>query len=125
MNVQTIDSIPAPLPVATAAPRSARRSQDMTVTDGVHRDARFDNSTFVASGAVSPGDAPRNVRRLYGRAAVAAAIENGLMPDELGEVLGGRRVVEAFPVDGGESVAAYAHRAVAEMMVAYLRHDVA
>ncbi|MHC2002556.1 MULTISPECIES: hypothetical protein [unclassified Methylobacterium] len=53
---------------------------------------------------------------------MAAAIENGLMPEELSEVLAGRRVVEAFPVDGGESVSDYAHRAVAEMMVAYLSY---
>ena len=95
------------------------------VMDRIGRDARSDAAAFAGSGSVPRVDAPRNLRRLYGRAAVAAAIENGLMPEELGEVLGGRRVVEAFPVDGGESVAAYAHRAVAEMMVAYLRHGVA
>lgn len=64
--------------------------------------------------------APRSLRRSYGRAAFDAAIENGLMPRELSEVLAGRSVVEAFPVAGRESVADYAHRAVAEMMVAYL-----
>lgn len=92
------------------------------VVDMDHRDANFDTSAFVGSGLFPPASVPRSVRRLYGRAAVAAAIENGLMPGELGEVLGGRRVVEAFPVDGDESVVSYADRAVAEMMVAYLRH---
>jgi hypothetical protein len=87
-----------------------------------YHDTRFEavgsGPAFAFGGAI----APRHFRRAYGRAAVAAAIENGLMPEELSEVLGGRRVVEAFPVDGGESVNDYAHRAVAEMMVAYLSY---
>lgn len=70
-------------------------------------------------GTAAPS-ALRSRRRCYGRAAFTAAIENGLMPHELSEVLAGRSVVEAFPVAGRESVADYAHRAVAEMMVAYV-----
>ncbi len=73
-------------------------------------------SEFGTAGAF----ATRSLRRHYGRAAFTAAIENGLMPDELSEVLAGRSVVEAFPVAGRESVVDYAHRAVAEMMVAYV-----
>ena len=64
--------------------------------------------------------AARGLHRSYGRAALAAAIENGLMRRELSEVLGGRSVVEAFPVAGSETASDYAHRAVAEIMVAYV-----
>jgi hypothetical protein len=63
------------------------------------------------------------VPRLYGRAAFAAAVEDGFTPDEVGRVLAGRRVVDAFPVWGGESVSSYAHRAVSEMMMAYVAQD--
>jgi hypothetical protein len=56
----------------------------------------------------------------HGRAALATAIDGGLMPDEVRHILGGRRVVEAFPVLRGESPATYAARAVSEMFVAYL-----
>lgn len=125
MNVQTIDSIPRPCPCRGNGSQKRKASTGIMIMDRVQRDTRSDRSTFVGSGILTRGDAPVNVRHLYGRAAVAAAIKNGLMPEELGEVLGGRRVVEAFPVDGGESVAAYANRAVAEMMVAYLRHGFA
>lgn len=78
---------------------------------------------FEPAGAGAPlvGDpAGRRLRRSYGRAAYRAAVENGLMPEELSELLAGRSIVEAFPVAGRESVTDYADRAVAEMMVAYL-----
>ncbi|WP_019904215.1 hypothetical protein [Methylobacterium sp. 77] len=90
-----------------------------------YHDARFEVAGSGSAGAFAGAIAQRHFRRAYGGAAVAAAIENGLMPEELSEVLGGRRVVEAFPVDGGESVDDYAHRAVAEMMVAYLSYAAA
>lgn len=67
----------------------------------------------------------RGTRRSYARAAAAAAIENGMLPHELSELLAGRSMVEAFPVAGRESVAEYADRAVAEMMVAYLSQPLA
>lgn len=91
----------------------------------VFHDASFDGPGPLSQGLVASAAVPRSLRRSYGRAAAAAAIENGLMPEELGEVLRGRRVVEVFPVGGGESIGDYAHRAVAEMMVAYLRHGLA
>ena len=90
-----------------------------------YHDTSFNGSNLILEGILSSTSARKSLRRTYGRAAAAAAIENGLMPEELGEVLGGRRVVEVFPVGGGESVGEYAHRAVAEMMVAYLRHGLA
>lgn len=82
---------------------------------------------FEGSAPTSPAAlfGPRSIRRSYGRAAVAAAIENGMLARELSEVLAGRSVVEAFPVAGRESVADYAERAVAEMMVAYLSQPLA
>ncbi|WP_281406468.1 hypothetical protein [Methylobacterium sp. WL18] len=43
------------------------------------------------------------------------------MADEVSRILGGRSIVEAFPVWQGESPAEYAARAVAEMFVAYLQ----
>lgn len=55
------------------------------------------------------------------RAALASALEDGLMPDEVARILAGRRVAEAFPVWRGESSQAYASRAVSEMFVAYLQ----
>ncbi|WP_187272927.1 hypothetical protein [Methylobacterium sp. WL69] len=67
----------------------------------------------------SEGAGPRR-RRAYARAGYFAAIEDGLMPDEIRQILAGRTLVDAFPVWNGESLAAYAERAVAEMMVAYL-----
>lgn len=65
------------------------------------------------------------IPRIYGRAAVAAAVEDGFTPDEVGRVLAGRRVTDAFPIWGEESVANYAHRAVSEMMMAYVAQDFA
>ncbi|KQO67468.1 hypothetical protein [Methylobacterium sp. Leaf89] len=87
----------------------------------------FHTTGFEPTGAANPAilAGPHNVRRSYGRAAAAAAIENGLLPQELAEVLAGRSVVEAFPVAWRESVSDYADRAVAEMMVAYLSQPVA
>ncbi|WP_246692945.1 hypothetical protein [Methylobacterium sp. WL64] len=55
------------------------------------------------------------------RAALASALDEGLMADEVARILGGRRVIEAFPVWQGESPTRYAARAVAEMFVAYLQ----
>lgn len=65
------------------------------------------------------------IPRIYGRAAFAAAVEDGFMPDELGQVLAGRRIVDAFPIFADESVSTYARRAVSEMMMAYVALDVA
>lgn len=79
--------------------------------------ARFDGFATANPGALFGA---HSLRRSYGRAAAAAAIENGMLPHELSEVLAGRSVVEAFPIAGRESVADYADRAVAEMMVVYL-----
>ena len=70
-----------------------------------------------------PAAAARLRRRDYGRAAFATAVDDGLMPDEVRGILAGRRIVDAFPVRRGESPPAYAGRAVAEMMVAYLAHE--
>lgn len=55
------------------------------------------------------------------RAALASALDDGLMPDEVAQILAGRRVAEAFPVRRGESPEAYASRTVSEMFVAYLQ----
>ena len=55
------------------------------------------------------------------RAALASALDDGLMPDEVARILAGRRVAEAFPVRWGESPEAYASRTVSEMFVAYLQ----
>lgn len=55
------------------------------------------------------------------RAALASALDDGLMPDEVDRILAGRRVAEAFPIRRGESPEAYASRAVSEMFVAYLQ----
>jgi len=62
---------------------------------------------------------PANLR--YERAALANAFEDGLMPDEVQQILAGRRIAEAFPVRWGESPEAYASRAVSEMFVSYLQ----
>ena len=56
----------------------------------------------------------------HDRAARAAALDDGLLSEEVDQILAGRRMVEAFPVRRGETPPAYAVRAVAEMMVAYL-----
>ena len=86
-----------------------------------HHDATLDPSgagrTFGYRDAAA---AARMHRRAYGRAALASAVDDGLMPDEVRGILAGRRIVDAFPVRRGESPPAYAGRAVAEMMVAYL-----
>jgi len=63
--------------------------------------------------------APRD--RGHGRAALAAALDDGLLSEEVDAILAGRRVVEAFPVRWGETPPAYATRAVAEMMAVYLQ----
>lgn len=57
----------------------------------------------------------------YEQAALANALDDGLMPDEVMQILAGRRIAEAFPVRWGESPEAYASRAVSEMFVAYLQ----
>lgn len=57
----------------------------------------------------------------YERAALASAIDGGLMPDEVIGILAGRKVAEAFPVRWGESPEAYASRAVSQMFVSYLQ----
>lgn len=85
------------------------------------RDTNFDAA--VVSRTLGTLDGARSVRRTYGRAAFATAIDDGLMPNEVRMILGGRRIVDAFPVRWGESLPAYAERTVAEMMVAYLRDD--
>lgn len=89
-----------------------------------HHDTAFDASgagrTF---GSRTFALAARAHRRHYGRAAFATAIDDGLMPDEVRGILAGRRIVDAFPVRRGESPPAYAGRAVAEMMVAYLASE--
>jgi hypothetical protein len=59
--------------------------------------------------------------RPYEQAALAGALDDGLMPDEVTRILAGRRMAEAFPVRWGESPEAYASRAVSEMFVAYLQ----
>jgi hypothetical protein len=56
----------------------------------------------------------------YELAARAAALDDGLLSEEVDQILADRRMVEAFPVRRGETPPAYAVRAVAEMMVAYL-----
>jgi hypothetical protein len=59
--------------------------------------------------------------RLHESAALASAFDDGLMPDDVSQILAGRRIVEAFPVRWGESPETYASRAVSEMFVAYLQ----
>ncbi len=44
------------------------------------------------------------------RPALANALDDGLMPDEVMQILAGRRIAEAFPVRWGESPEAYASR---------------
>lgn len=93
-------------------------------SDYPDRDARarlldFGRLERTAASHRPEGAGPRR-RRAYARAGYFAAIEDGLMPDEIRQILGGRTLVDAFPVWSGESLASYAERAVAEMMVAYL-----
>ncbi len=75
----------------------------------------------LADPAALGGPLSRSVRShpSHERAALASALDDGLMPDEVAGILAGRRVAEAFPVRWGESPAAYASRAVSEMFVAY------
>lgn len=75
--------------------------------------------SLAYSDAPSESDWPRH--RVHGRAALANALDEGLMADEVSRILAGRSIVEAFPVWQGESPAEYAARAVAEMFVAYLQ----
>ncbi|WP_342109706.1 hypothetical protein [Methylobacterium sp. SI9] len=78
--------------------------------------------------AALAGPLPRSVRShpahehaTHEHTALANALDDGLMPDEVAGILAGRRVTEAFPIRRGESPEAYASRAVAEMFVAYLQ----
>ncbi|WP_336492528.1 hypothetical protein [Methylobacterium nigriterrae] len=57
---------------------------------------------------------------LHDRAAWATALDDGLLSEEIRQVLAGRRMLDAFPIRFGENPQAYATRAVAEMIVAYL-----
>ena len=70
--------------------------------------------------ACEEGPSPATRQFSYSRAAYDAAIENGLLPEELDEVLAGRRVTDAFPIEDREALAGYVSRAVAEIMVAYI-----
>ena len=82
---------------------------------------RLDPSALDPSAAASPRTARTDLRySSHGRAALAGALGDGLMPDEVRRILAGRRVADAFPVWRGESPSAYASRAVAEMFAAYL-----
>ncbi|TXN74972.1 hypothetical protein FV228_04750 [Methylobacterium sp. WL18] len=85
--------------------------------------ATFGNTALPTSIAFSETSADFGGPRYYahGRAAQANALDEGLMADEVSRILGGRSIVEAFPVWQGESPAEYAARAVAEMFVAYLQ----
>ncbi|MCJ2091744.1 hypothetical protein MKK67_04360 [Methylobacterium sp. J-072] len=69
--------------------------------------------------AAPAGDLPRY--HAHGRAALANALDEGLMADEVEQILDGRKIIDVFPVWRGESPADYAARAVAEMFVAYLQ----
>ncbi|WP_010685710.1 hypothetical protein [Methylobacterium mesophilicum] len=79
----------------------------------------------IATAAVHGPRIPFRLRHpslsAHEQAALANAVDDGLMPDEVAQILAGRRVAEAFPVRRGESPAAYASRAVSEMFVAYLQ----
>jgi hypothetical protein len=86
--------------------------------------ARNTQPDLSAEPAASLGRAlSRSVRShpSHERAALASALDDGLMPDEVARILAGRRVAEAFPVRWGESPEAYASRTVSEMFVAYLQ----
>jgi hypothetical protein len=86
----------------------SRPEAEFWFTDEIHADA-----------ATRPGSVPFD-GDCHGRAAWASAVEDGLMADEIRQVLAGRRMTEAFPVRFREAPQAYAARAVAEMMVVYL-----
>ena len=81
------------------------------------------NAAALADPAALRGPLSRSVRAhpSHERAALANALDDGLMPDEVAGILAGRRVTEVFPIRPGESPEAYASRAVAEMFVAYLQ----
>lgn len=64
---------------------------------------------------------PNHSATLHERKALASALDDGLMPDEVAHILAGRRVAEAFPVRWGESPEAYAYRVVSDMFIAYLQ----
>lgn len=83
----------------------------------------FGNAAFPTSIAFSEKSADFGGSRYpaHGRAALANALDEGLMADEVVQILGGRGVIEAFPVWRGESPEDYAARAVAEMFVVYLQ----
>ncbi|MWV21291.1 hypothetical protein FVE89_04610 [Methylobacterium sp. 2A] len=81
------------------------------------------SAAALADPAALRGPLSRSIRShsSHERAALANALDDGLMPDEVARILAGRRVAEAFPIRWGESPEAYASRAVAEMFVAYLQ----
>ena len=87
-----------------------------------YHDTNFDAAVASRTPRSLKGaESARSRRCAYGHAAFVTAIDDGLMPDEVRQILAGRRIVDAFPVRWGESVPAYAERTVGEMMVAYLR----
>lgn len=96
-------------------------------THGTLNSTTFRNNTaprglFVFGSAdqpARPGDLPHY--HAHGRAALANALDEGLMADEVAQILDGREIVDAFPVWRGETPSDYAARAVAEMFVAYLQ----
>ncbi|MBE7245304.1 MAG: hypothetical protein INR63_10140 [Actinomycetospora chiangmaiensis] len=90
-----------------------------------YENARTPHRDRIPAAAVDGPRAPYRLRHpslsAHEQAALASAVDDGLMPDEVARILAGRRVAEAFPVRWGESPAAYASRAVSEMFVAYLQ----
>jgi hypothetical protein len=74
----------------------------------------FSGDPLAYAGPAAPDGDPHD------RAAWESALEDGLMDEEIRQVLAGRRMVDAFPVRFREPPQAYAARAVAEMMVVYL-----
>ncbi|SFI62166.1 hypothetical protein [Methylobacterium brachiatum] len=96
-------------------------------THGTLNSTTFRNNTaprglFIFGSAdqpARPGDLPPY--HAHGRAALANALDEGLMADEVAQILDGREIVDAFPVWRGETPSDYAARAVAEMFVAYLQ----
>lgn len=93
-----------------------------TLTPPTSRNAQALKAFLVLTSTqdIAPsGDLPRH--HAHGRAALANALDEGLMADEVEQILRGRMIVDAFPVRRGENPADYAARAVAEMFVAYLQ----
>ncbi|MBE7247108.1 MAG: hypothetical protein INR63_19365 [Actinomycetospora chiangmaiensis] len=90
-----------------------------------YENAHAAHRDLIPAPAVDEPRAPFRLRHqslsAHERAALASAVDDGLMPDEVARILAGRRVAEAFPVRWGESPEAYASRAVSEMFVAYLQ----